>query len=292
MKHGKVVTILVLLIAILAIFATSYAIFSTGGDGGSTYRSIRGETVSIYGKGLYKHMSSEVAIQGIAQDYVTLFIGVPCLLVGLYLGVKGSIRGLFVLAGSLGYFLLTYLFYTAMAMYNELFLVYAALLACSFFAFILTLLSFDFPRLENTYTSRKTIHATGIFLVVNCSLIALLWLGSIIPPLLDGTLYPEGLQHYTTLIVQGFDLGLFLPIGFVSGILAIRRNALGYLFATIYVLFLCLLMSALTAKVLFMARAGYPVIPVIFIMPTILLVALLFSAALLKSLHQSEQTTA
>jgi hypothetical protein len=37
----------------------------------------------------------------------------------------------------------TYLFYTVMGMYNQLFLVYVVLLSTSFFAFLLSLLPFD-----------------------------------------------------------------------------------------------------------------------------------------------------
>lgn len=38
-------------------------------------------------------MSSDVAIQGIAQDYVTLFLGVPLLVSGLFLFLKGGPKG-------------------------------------------------------------------------------------------------------------------------------------------------------------------------------------------------------
>lgn len=54
-----------------------------------------------------------VAIQGIAQDYVTLLVGIPLLLVELYFFRKGSLSGKFLLTGTLLYFMLTYLFYLA-----------------------------------------------------------------------------------------------------------------------------------------------------------------------------------
>lgn len=37
-------------------------------------------------------------------------------------------------------------------------------------------------------------------------MIGSLWLGVVVPPLVDGSIYPKELQHYTTLVVQGFDL--------------------------------------------------------------------------------------
>ena len=72
--YKKPLTILIFLIVIFAIAATTMAIFSNDGNGQYEYTSIRGKTVMIYGKGLYKDMSAEVAPQGIAQDYVTLFL--------------------------------------------------------------------------------------------------------------------------------------------------------------------------------------------------------------------------
>ncbi|MBN2088724.1 hypothetical protein JW964_03885 [candidate division KSB1 bacterium] len=284
MKHQNPITLLVILISIIAIIATSFGIFSSQGTGEYVYKSIRGEDVTIYGKGIYQHMSADVAIQGIAQDYVTLFLGIPILLVSLILAKKGSNRARFVLSGVSGYFLLTYLFYTAMAMYNIMFLAYIILLGTSFFTFILTLFSYDTARIKDLIRSEKLVRHAGLFLIINGSMVALLWLSVILPPLINGSIYPTGLQHYTTLIVQGFDLGLFLPMAFVAGILARKKNVYGYLLTIIYVIFLTLLMTALTSKILFMANAGANVIPVIFIMPTIGLISLIFSILLIKNI--------
>lgn len=284
MQHSVLLTIVVILIALVAALATSTAILSHQGPGPYTYQSIRGETVPIYGYGLYQHMSAEVAIQGLAQDYVTLCIGVPVLLISLFWARRGSRKALFVLSGTLGYFFLTYLFYTAMAMYNALFLAYVFLLGASFMAFILLLFSYDLPHGKNWFASEKQVRTAAIFLIMNASLVALLWLKTVLSPLFDGTIIPPEVQHYTTLIVQGFDLGLFLPMAFVTGILALRKNEYGYLFTVIYTLFLALLMTALSAKILFMARTGANVIPVIFIMPTINLLAVIFSITLLRNI--------
>ncbi len=284
MRHSVRLTIVVILIALVAALATSTAILSHEGPGPYQYESIRGQSVKIYGQGLYQHMSADVAVQGIAQDYVTLCIGVPVLLISLFWARRGSRKALFVLSGALGYFFLTYLFYTAMAMYNALFLAYVFLLGASFMAFILLLFSYDISHCKTWFASEKRLRNAAIFLIINASLVALLWLKTVLPPLLHGTIIPPEVQHYTTLVVQGFDLGLFLPMAFVSGILALRRNAYGYLFTVIYTLFLALLMTALSAKILFMAKAGANVIPVIFIMPTINLLAVIFSVALLRNI--------
>lgn len=127
MKNKKTITILVLLTALLAAIAAAAGIFTNEGDGLYEFQSIHDQTVTIYGKGLYRHMTADVAIQGIAQDYITLFLAIPLLLLSLIWSRRGSLKGRFILAGTIGYIFLTYLFYTNMVIYNQLFLVYVFL---------------------------------------------------------------------------------------------------------------------------------------------------------------------
>ena len=117
--------------------AAGFGILSDFGQGSFQYESIRGQIVEIYGIGIYGHMSSDVAIQGIAQDYITLFIALPLLIISLIGFSRARPQALFVLAGTIGYFFVTYLFYTAMAMYNIMFLIYVSLLCLSFFGLYL-----------------------------------------------------------------------------------------------------------------------------------------------------------
>src|SRR5687768_13262644 len=105
MKHSSTITILAVVIIVLSTAATVSGIFPKDGPGKYEYNSIRNKSVTIYGKGLYKHMSAEVAPQGIAQDYITLFAAIPLLIVSLIFAQKGSLKGQYLLAGTLGYFL-------------------------------------------------------------------------------------------------------------------------------------------------------------------------------------------
>ncbi|MFO8062757.1 MAG: hypothetical protein R6U31_07525 [bacterium] len=285
MKHKKTLLILVILITILSGIAALTGVMSNEGEESHKYESIRGETVEIYGRGIYEHMSKEVAIQGIAQDYVTLLLGIPGLIIALIFALRGSLKARFVLSGITGYFLVTYLFYTAMAMYNHLFLVYASLLGLSFFAFILSLYSFDITGIKNYFKEDAAVRFGGAFLVFNAVMIALLWLSVIIPPLLEGTVYPSSLEHYTTLIVQGFDLGLLLPAAVVTGILALRKRPFGYLFTPVYLVFLSLLMAALTAKLIAMGINGYAIVPAIFIIPVFMIVAFISSIIIIGNVN-------
>jgi hypothetical protein len=285
MKNQKSITILTCSIVLLSAVAALTGIFSSGGPGSFEYESIRGETVQIYGEGVYRHMSAEVAPQGIAQDFVTLFIGIPLLLLSLFLARKGSLKGRFILAGTLGYFLVTYLFYLVMGMYNVLFLVYAALLGTSFFAFTITLFSFELNRLPQTFSESVPIKTAGGFLILNALLIALLWLEIVVPPLLDGSIVPVQTEHYTTLIVQGLDLGLLLPLAVVAGVLFIQKKPIGFLAAPVYLVFLSILMIALISKIVAISLLGENIIPVVFIIPAIALASITLATLILNSIQ-------
>lgn len=274
MKNTKTITILVLLTALLAAIAAAAGIFTNQGSGQYEFKSIHDQTVTIYGKGLYQHMSADVAIQGIAQDYITLFLAIPLLLLSLFWARKGSLKGRFILAGTIGYIFLTYLFYMNMAMFNSLFLVYVSLTGLTFFALVLTLLSINSNQLPQVFDKPLPTKFIGGFLIFNASCIALLWLSVVVPPLIDKSIVPLSVQHYTTLTVQAFDLSLFLPISFVSGLLLIRKHKFGFLMAPVYLVFLSLLMTALIAKIVAMALAGVNVVPAIVIIPCIALVSI------------------
>ena len=286
MKHYGVIKILTFSIVIFSAIASSAGIFIREGAGAYKYESIRGRTVTIYGKGIYRHMSAEVAPQGIAQDYITLFAGIPLLLFSFFKLKQGSLRGKYLFTGTTAYFLVTYLFYTVMGMYNSMYLIYVLLLGASFYNFILSFLSFETRDLMFSFNASVPVRTTGSFLIINSVGIALLWLSIVVPPLLNGTVIPLQTEHYTTLVVQGLDLGILLPASFISGLLWIRKKPLGYLLAPVYFIFLSLLMTALSAKVIAMKILGYNVIPAIFIIPTFNLISIICTMILLRSIQE------
>lgn len=285
MSKKTIISILVIIIVILSLGATLTGIITCLGSDGEEYEyeSIRGDNVTIYGRGLYKHMSADVAIQGVAQDFVTLLLGIPLLLISLILFRKGSFMGKVLLAGTLGYFMVTYIFYLTMAMYNEMYLVWVLLASASFFGFLMTMLTFDLKGVKDRYGMNLPRRTLGIFLIINSILIGLLWLSVVLPPILDGSIYPDGLEHYTTLIVQGFDLSILLPASFLAGFLILKRSPYGYLLAPPYIVFLSILMTALVAKIIGMTITGVNPGPAIVIIPLINLISIVIAVLTLRS---------
>ena len=271
------ITILLTLIAILSAAAALAGVFSTDGPGPWEHESVRGETVRIDGQGIYRHMSADVAPQGRAQDVVTLVAAIPLLLIALAWSRGGSVRARLLLAGTVMYFLVTYIFYLAMGTYNVFFLAYVALTGCAAATLALLLIGLQ-PVIRGSaqYTQPAFRHA-GTFLIVNAVAITILWLGVVLPPLLDGSIIPLSVQHYTTLIVQGFDLALLLPLAFITGIQCRRGTVFGFMLGPVYLVFLAILMTALTAKIIAMAMLGENVIPAVIIIPAFNLAAIYLS---------------
>jgi hypothetical protein len=245
---------LVLAIIVLSLVASAMGVFSAGDSGQADFTSVRGEYVNLYGKGIYQRDSVAVASQGVAQDWVTLVLGLPLLVASLLWARRGSLRGRLLLTGTLAYFLYTYASYTFLAMFNQLFLVYVLDMCASLYAFVLCMASFDVEDLAKHVSPQLPVGFVGGFLIFISAAIGLMWLGRIAPGMSGGV--PAGLEHYSTLVIQGLDLGFVVPTAILGGVLLIRRRPFGYLLASVMVVKGITMLTALTAMIIGQLLAG------------------------------------
>lgn len=255
MKFRKEMTFLVLLIMALSFAAAITGICSSGGPGRHEFTSIRGETVEIYGEGLYRNDSVSMASQAIAQDVVTILLGIPLLAVSLTLSRKGRLKGKLLLAGTLAYFLYTYASYSFTSMSNDLFLIDVGLMSLSFFAFVLAMRSLDLKLLQQSFSPKLPVRTVGGFLLFIATAIGLMWLGRIAPSVFGGSA-PVGLEHYTTLVIQALDLGFVVPAAVLSGLWLLQRKPLGLLLSSIICIKAVTMLTALTAMIIGQLAAG------------------------------------
>ena len=257
MQTKKLNKILVLLIIILSLIVTLYGFFSNNAVyDNRTFQTIDGQTVNLYGKGLYHKDSVSGASQAKAQDAVTLLIGIPLLIISLLLSNKDSIKVKLLLTGTIGYFLYTYASYSFLLMYNKFFLLYVALMSLSFFCFIINIGSSELKELEKHFKPGFPKKYIGIFSIIIGVFVGLLWLGRILPSLGKP---PEELEHYTTLVIQAMDLGFIVPVALLSGILLLKNKSLGYLLSSVIIIKGATLLLAITAMIIFMIFSGVSV---------------------------------
>lgn len=258
MKNLRAVSILTVLIALFSLTAAIAGIFSSGGPGRYVFTTVHGEAVTIYGSGIYRYDSVSMASQAIAQDIVTLIFGIPLLAVALFLSRKGFLKGRILLAGTLAYFLYTYTSYSFTSMYNILFLLDVCLMSMSFFAFVLTMMSFDMNVLSRSFNEKLPVKSIAAILIFLGSVIGLMWLKNIVTPFFTASV-PLGLEQYTTMVIQAMDLGFVVPVSLISGILLLKKKPFGILLASVICVKAVTLLTAVTAMIIGQIISGLKV---------------------------------
>lgn len=256
MKYQNALRWLIPLIGLLALFAAGMGTFYQNPGLPYSFTSHRGEEVMINGQGLYYYDTVSMAAQQQGNDLVTLIVGLPLLAISAYLAFRGSLRGRLLLAGTLGFFLYTYMSMSMLTSYNALFLVYVALFGLSLYAFILGLMSFDLEDLPGHFSKRLPRRWIAGVLFVIAGFLLLAWLGRILTPLMSGE--TPVLENTTTLVIQAMDLALIVPLAVLSGILLLRRSAWGYLLSSVTLLKGATLGLAVSTMSVIMVLRGVP----------------------------------
>ena len=278
MKHGSALVWLLSATVVLALFAAGTGLFLETPGTPFEFTNHRGETVTINGHGLYFYDTVSFAAQEQANDLITLVVGLPALIVSAVFALRGSLRGRLVLAGTIGFFLYTYLSMSMLASYNSLFLVYVALFAVTLYAFILCLMSFDIGELPARFSPRlPRAWVSGLLFSVG-GFLFIAWMGRIVVPLLRHTTPP--LDNTTTLVIQAMDLALIVPLAILSGVLLLRRSPCGYLLSSVAVVKGAALGLAVSSMAVNMGRRGVPESPAVMV-PFLFLTAACLAVAVI-----------
>ncbi|MHC1781197.1 MAG: hypothetical protein AB9891_00305 [Anaerolineaceae bacterium] len=285
----KKVINLSILIAVLSAVAAAAGLFYTDGGQAFDFTTIHGQVVKIFGDGLYKFDSSSIVAQTKAQDALTLFIAIPLLIVGIYFTWKRSFRGRMLLTGLLGYFLYTYASMSFAANYNPFFLIYVALFSLSLFAFILAMMELDINEVNSRLSSK--FPRTGLSVIfILCGIFFLLaWGGGrVLAPLMAGTT-PDVLEHYTTLVIQVLDLGLMMPVAFLSAYLLLARKSWGVPLATVFAIKSATLATAVSMMGFNMLFSGAEISMVeLIVFPAITIAVVYYTVRLFLSMGESK----
>lgn len=276
------------LIPVIFILTLAAALAGVWPAEGSPYplTTFRGEQVTINARGLYYWDTFNSTAQMQANDLVTLVLGLPLLAVSFWLSLRGSLRGRFVLAGTLGFILYTYITMCFGAAYNPLFLLYVALFSLSLFAFVLVMMSFDLKTLPAHFSSKLPRRAIAGLLLFAAAFLSLAWLGRIAATFAPGAI--PALDNITSMFIQVMDLGVIVPTCILSSILLLRRNPWGYLLTSVGMMKFLTMSIAVTTMGLNMARLGLPVSPVeLGVFPAMALANLVMSVILLKNISET-----
>jgi len=236
MKHPKPLVGLSLVLALALAIASYYGAF----------------VPATYGRD-----SASMAAQGMGQDMFDLFFVTPLLLISLAYTLRNNRIALFVLAGTVFYILYSFFIYAFGVHFNKLFLIYCLVLGSALYTFLLIIYEFSGMEVGNWFGDKAPRRAIGIYFIVVALLFYLLWLKDVVPALLSNSV-PANVSDNGLLVnpVHVLDIAIALPGLLVTALLLFRRQALGYIFAPIFLIFTILLALALIAMVLAMKANG------------------------------------
>lgn len=283
MKKNMVEMIMVGLIAVFALIAAAAGLWVETEGEPYALTSYRGEEVTIYGHGAYKHDTVNSVAQERGNDTITLVVGIPLMLVSAVLAWRGSLRGRLLLTGTLGFFLYTYMSMSMLTAYNQFFLIYVLLFGLSLYAFILSMLKIDLASLPGRFSDRLPRGWIAGSLFVVGGFLALAWLGRVAGEMAPGVI--PALENTTTRVIQAMDLVLIVPAAILGGILLLRRSPWGYLLSSVVVLKAITMGLAVSTMVVFQYMAGTgddPIIAIPFLVITT--VNLVMAFLLLKNI--------
>jgi hypothetical protein len=260
MKNQPALNWLVPLIAVLAVITAGAGLFWQDGGNSYSFTSLYGETVQIYGRGVYEHDTTFSVGASQGADLVSLFVAMPLLIVSFVLYRRGSLRGGFLLASALAY----YLYYGAslglVVAYNNLYLFYLALFSASFFAFILSLTMFDLPTLPRRFSPRLPKRGMAIFMFVAGIGTGFIWLSDVINALNTGGV-PQALGVNISLITYTMDVGIIAPAALLAGFLLLRRAPIGYLLTGVLTILLALIGAMVIGQTVMQLSIGVELSP-------------------------------
>jgi hypothetical protein len=229
----------------------------------------------IFINGLYRDNPYFVA-QAIGQDFISLVVVLPALIITAFLASRGSSRARIIWLGVLIYLVYTYVVAAFDVNFNLLFLVYVALLGCSLYALIGGLATANLPGIKKYSTEKTPVKAISIYLALLAILFYFLWLREIVPALMVGEI-PQSIQDNgtPTNAVHVLDMAWILPAFGITAISLWRKQALGYTFAGVLLSYGVLLTLAILSMVASMIMSGYPVA-----IPNVMIFGILFALSL------------
>lgn len=244
--------------------------------------SILGLTAS----GIYGQETKNWALQAKGQDVGNL-ISVVALVWSAYRYRRGSYRAGLVWVGTLFYLVYAYTVYAVAVHFNQLFLVYVAVLGLSIWT---ALLSANEIRSQAEAPVRAASRKlAGYTLISVGALFALLWLGELVPALLDGRV-PQSVIDAGLWVnpIHVIDLAVVLPGFMLAGYWALKRKEAGLFLAGPWLVFSVLMGTSIVAATVLMTLEGFENT-----LPPMVMVSIVVAASLVAAwryLGEIEQT--
>lgn len=204
---------------------------------------------------VYAQETENWALQGKGQDIGNL-LTVVVLVAAAVRYRRGSARAGLVWLGALLYLVYAFVVYAVAVHFNQLFLVYVAVLGLSAWAVLLHVGELHGRVLR--YQDGATRRAAAYVSIAIGVLFAALWLSELLPALVTGRV-PASLTEAGLWVnpIHVIDLAMVLPAFILSGVGALRNHDAGLFWLAPWLVFSVLMGSSIVAAMALMAAAGH-----------------------------------
>lgn len=182
-------------------------------------------------------------------DLFHLVVGLPVLLISIWLARRGWLVGLLCWPGALLYFLYSYITNLLGVPFGVLFLPYLLLVVLSAYAVIALAVSIDGERVRGRLAGHVPVRTTVAVLVGLTTLFVVVNVSTIVTALVAHP--PVAPEHPVFVLIADFTT--VIPLCLAGGILLWRQTALGYTAGTGLLLFYSLLLISLVPVLTFPA---------------------------------------
>jgi hypothetical protein len=188
---------------------------------------------SVFGRlfpGQYRDVEW-IRLTWFGNDWVTLVVAVPLLVASLLLARRGSVRGLLLWLGMLGYGAYNYAYYMLGAALNAFFPLYILALVLSVATIILALSRTDVAEIAASFRPKTPVRIVGGYLAFIAVGLAFVWMGMWAAYVFAGQ--PTPVEPEAFKLVAALDLTIMVPALAFGGVLLWQRRAWGYIVAAI-----------------------------------------------------------
>jgi hypothetical protein len=165
------------------------------------------------------------------NDWVTLVVAVPLLIVAVLMAQRGSVRGRLVWLGLVGYAVYNYAFYVFGAALNAFFLLYVVAFVLSAVTLILSLSRLNVAQVAASFRRTTPVRVIGGYLAFVGFGLASVWMTMWAAYAFAGQ--PTPVEPEAFKLVAALDMSLMVPALTFGGVLLWRRRTWGYVIAAI-----------------------------------------------------------
>lgn len=180
---------------------------------------------------LYRDPQQWVRATFFGNDLVTLVVAVPLLVAALLLAGRGSVRGLLLWVGVLGFAIYNYAYYLVAAAINAFFPLYVVLAVLSVVTLVLVLTRIDAEAVASCFRPGTPVRLIGGYLAFVGVGLGIAWIAQWAGVVFGGVVPDIGVEPFH--IVATMDLTLMVPVMVVGGVMLWRRQPWGFVIAAI-----------------------------------------------------------